>query len=86
MQSIYSNRNDDLSWFTMYGIKVRLGYPRIMENIAISETGRYELMQDKITRKRFIAPRTEISTGIKPCWSYISDYEGSQEIYNFKYA
>jgi hypothetical protein len=78
------NQTEDLSWFNLYGLKVKLGYPRIMKSIAISDTGRYELMEDVITGKRFIGPLEYISAGITPGKSYICDYEGSNEIYGFK--
>jgi hypothetical protein len=83
MQSMYNSKTDDLSWFNLYSIKVRLGYPRTMKQISISETGRYELLEDTITHKRFIAPLEPISAGIQPGNSYIAYYKGAQETYKF---
>jgi len=80
------SKTNDLSWSSIYGLQVRFfGYPRIMKSIAISETGRYELMEDEITKKRFITPKEYISAGITPGNFYMSDYFGSQQIYNFTF-
>lgn len=60
------SNTSDLSWFSMYGLGVKLGIsPRDVKQIAISSTGRYELVSDVVTGKKFIGPLQPISAGIR---------------------
>lgn len=60
------SNTSDLSWFSMYGLGVKLGISqRDVKQIAISSTGRYELVSDVVTGKKFIGPLQPISASIE---------------------
>lgn len=79
-----SYQNQDLPYFSLYGLKVRMmGYPRMVEHLETSTSGRYELVQDTTTGAKFICPLTHISAGIKPGVCIPADIK-DRETYGFK--